>query len=138
MQAEKPQLAVLADQSPRSSGYTNNLGSLRTAGLLTYPSGGLVALTDQGRALANAPTAPLTTADVHDSVRRKVSRPQWAILEALIFAYPDNVSKDELAERAKQSATSSGYTNNLGALRSLGFLDYPSPGRVRARDILFV
>jgi hypothetical protein len=138
MQAEKPQLAVLAGQSPRSSGYTNNLGSLRTAGLITYPTGGFVALTDQGRSLANAPTAPLMTDDIHDSVRRKVSRPQWTILEALISAYPDNVSKEELAERAKQSATSSGYTNNLGALRSLGFLEYPTPGQVRARDILFV
>jgi len=138
LQAEKAQLGVLADQSPRSSGYTNNLGALRSAGLISYPTPGLIALTEQGRALASAPSAPLSSEDIHESIRRKISRPQWAILEALIADYPADLSKQELAECSGQSFTSSGYTNNLGALRSLGFLDYPIPGRVRARDILFV
>lgn len=33
---------------------------------------------------------------------------------------------------------SSGYTNNLGALRSLGLVDYPRPGRVVALPVLFL
>jgi hypothetical protein len=118
--------------------WANGYARFSARSPVTYPAGGFVALTDQGRALANAPTAPLATDDIHDSVRRKVSRPQWAILQALIDAHPSDLSKDELAQRARQSPTSSGYTDNLGALRSLGFLDYPTPGHVRARDILFV
>ena len=33
---------------------------------------------------------------------------------------------------------SSGYANNLGALRSLGLLDYPVPGQVVASAMLFL
>jgi hypothetical protein len=42
-----------------------------------------------------------------------------------------------LAEEAEQSATSGGYSNNLGALRSLGLIDYPVPGQVVATALLF-
>lgn len=35
-------------------------------------------------------------------------------------------------------SASSGYANNLGALRSLGLIDYPSPGMVAATDLLFL
>jgi hypothetical protein len=35
------------------------------------------------------------------------------------------------------SATSSGFANNLGALRSLGLIDYPQRGQVMATDLLF-
>lgn len=40
-------MTALADQSPTSSGYTNNLGGLRTLGLIDYPSGGMVAATER-------------------------------------------------------------------------------------------
>lgn len=36
------------------------------------------------------------------------------------------------------SPTSGGYFNNLGALRTLGVIDYPSPGRVVALPVLFL
>ena len=35
------------------------------------------------------------------------------------------------------SRTSGGYFNNLGRLRTLGAIDYPQKGQVRAADILF-
>ena len=31
-----------------------------------------------------------------------------------------------------------GYFNNLGALRSLGLIDYPEPGYVKAEPVLFL
>lgn len=52
---DKGQVALLADASPKSSAYSNNLGALRTAGLVEYPAGGCVALTGAGRALASKP-----------------------------------------------------------------------------------
>jgi AcrR family transcriptional regulator len=48
------------------------------------------------------------------------------------------LSMDELAERAGVSVNSSGYTNNLGSLRSLGLIDYPAPGLVAAQPVLFL
>lgn len=34
--------------------------------------------------------------------------------------------------------TSSGFTNNLGRLRSLGLIDYPQPRQVVATPVLFL
>jgi hypothetical protein len=74
---------------------------------------------------------------LHEAWRAKLSNPQWRILDALIEVYPDSLARAELAEVAGQSPNSSGYANNLGALRSLGLLDYPSPGVIVATDLLF-
>lgn len=137
-EAKKVQLALLAEQSPKSSGYANNLGALKSAGLIVYPSGGLVALTDGGRGIAQAPSRPPTTEDLHDSLFARLPRPQVRILQALIAEHPNALPKDDLAHKAEQSPTSSGFANNLGSLRSLGFIDYPAPGHVAAREVLFL
>lgn len=136
-QPPKANVAVWADQSSRSSGYTNNLGRLRALGLINYPSSGQVALTDRGRAIAS-PTQPITSVrDLHQAWFAKLPNPQVRILQALIECYPFEVDRPALAHSAGQSASSSGYTNNLGALRSLGLLDYPVPGMVVATGLLF-
>jgi hypothetical protein len=41
-----------------------------------------------------------------------------------------------LAQQARRPPTSSGYTNNLGRLRSLGLIDYPQRGQVDATPTL--
>jgi hypothetical protein len=139
---EAPLRAVvgfLAEQSPRSSGFANNLGSMRTAGLIDYPAGGRVGLTEQGRALASSPDRAPTAEDLQARILEHLPAPQQRILRALIEVYPESLSRAELAERAGQSATSSGYANNLGALRnSWELIDYSPPGHVVGRPVLFL
>jgi hypothetical protein len=136
--ADRGQLAFLSDQSPSSSSYVNNLGALRTAGVVTYPSEGAVALTDAGRAVADSGRVPSTTDELHAAVRSKLSPARWRILDALIAEYPNAASREDLAEAAGASATSSSFVNNLGALRTLGLIDYPAQGRVAACPVLFL
>lgn len=136
--ADRTRLALLADQSPTSSGYSNNLGALRTAGLIDYPYGGVVKLTDAGHAAAKPPDVLPTTEDLHRTLKQRLPAPQWRILEELIKVYPAHAARDDLARFVDQSATSSGYSNNLGALRSLGFIDYPAGGYVVAKRALFL
>lgn len=128
----------LAGASPRSSAFTNNLGALRTAELIDYPGQGLVALTDAGRDMANRPAAPPTSEQLHQTIYQRLPRPQAAILEALIAAYPKSLSRQETADQAGASPTSSAFTNNLGALRSIGLIDYPAQGQVEALPLLFL
>jgi hypothetical protein len=135
---DRTQVALLAEASPTSSAYGNNLGSLRTAGLIDYPAGGVIALTDAGRGAAATPERPPTTAELHEALFRRLPGPQVRILQALIEAYPAALDRDHLAEVAGASATSSAYGNNLGALRSLGLIDYPARGQVKARPVLFL
>lgn len=134
---DKRQAALFARVSPKSSGYTNNLGALRTAGLIHYPTPGRVALTDAGREFTEA-HAPPTVDELHDFVFDLVGRPRAAILRVLIDAYPQPVAKEDLAHAAGVSPISSGYTNNLGSLRSLGLIEYPQPGHAAAADLLFL
>jgi hypothetical protein len=130
-------LAVFAEQSPTSSGYTNNLGRLRTLGLIDYPRSGYVRLTDSGRARTPVCLQAHTLEDLHRAWLSRLARPRAAILSEAIRRHPAPIAKAELASEANQSPTSSGYTNNLGALRSLGLIDYPQPGYVVATELLF-
>lgn len=136
--AERTQLALFAKTSPKSSGYANNLGALRSAELITYAPGKRVGLTLEGRRLARAEGAPTTTAELHGYLEELLSPARWRIVQALIVAWPEAVDREELAIAADTSPNSSGYANNLGALRSLGLLDYPDRGLVVANPVLFL
>lgn len=134
---DKSNAAVFADQSPTSSGYSNNLGRLRTLALIHYPQTGRVALSDDGRQRAQINESIRTRDDLHRAWFAKLAAPKVRILEALIRVYPDSIEKPELAKLAAQSWTSSGYSNNLGNLRSLGLIEYPQTGHVVATSLLF-
>lgn len=124
--------------SPTSGGYFNNLGNLRSAGLIEYPTGGTVALTDAGHAIASTDGVPSTTQELHEAIRAKLPPAKWKVLEQAIRAYPHSLEKDTLAAAIGVSPTSGGYFNNLGSLRSLGLIDYPRPGEVQALPVLFL
>lgn len=136
--ANKTQLAFFADQSPRSSGYSNNLGGLRTAGLIDYPAGGMVKITEDGLAQVGEIEAPASNEDLHRSVERMLPPARWRIVKCVIDEYPNSCTRAYVAEKSGQKLTSSGFANNLGALRSLGLIEYPGSGEVMASKILFV
>lgn len=136
--AKRAQLALLAEASPTSSAFSNNLGALRTGGLIDYPSEGRVNLTQDGRAMANATETPPTAEAMQASLLGRLSNPQGKILRALIEEYPEPIRRDELAQAADASPTSSAFSNNLGTLRSLGLIDYRPGGQVVALPILFL
>ena len=117
-------LAFLSKQSPKSSGFEKNVSTLRTAGLIqgngkTQPFN----LTEQGQPLANWPTAPATSEDLHRAIYEKISTPQERMLRALIEVYPRNLTWDELAARGEQSPLSSGFEKNVSTLKSYGLID---------------
>lgn len=136
--ALRTQVALLAGASPKSSAFTNNLGALRSAELIDYPGPGTLRLSAAGRAQAHAPDRAPTSEDLQGRLLQQLPRPQANILRVLIAAYPDALSREALALDAEASPTSSAYTNNLGALRSLGLIDYPAPGQVIALPVLFI
>ncbi|MEI9971051.1 MAG: DUF87 domain-containing protein [Ignavibacteriota bacterium] len=131
-------VAFLAEASPKSSAFMNNLGALRGAGLIDYPASGEVCLTDTGRSQASADDAPLTSEELHVRIYDRLPEPQCRILRALIRHRGSSLSREELAKEAGASPASSAYMNNLGSLRGLGLIGYPSQGQVRAENILFL
>lgn len=137
-EASKRQLALLVDMTAGGGAFANYLGSLRTAGLLDYPKPGLVGLTDEGRKLALYVDGPKSSAEMHELLFRKVGPAKARILKVLIEAYPQTLSKEELATAVGMTATGGAFANYLGALRSLGLIDYPAPGQVVALPVLFL
>lgn len=135
---DRVRVAMLADQSPKSSGFRANLSTLSGRELLTYRGGEGIELTDAGRGLANKPAGNPTNAELHDAIRSKVSGPQWAMLAVLIRQYPEAVTREEVALHSNQSISSSGFRANLSTLSGLGFVKYMPDAMVRATDILFV
>jgi uncharacterized protein len=136
--ADRNQVGLLSEASPTSSAYGNNLGTLRTSGLITYPSPGSLALTAAGRGVAKPPEIPPTTEALQDAVLRLLPAAKARILKALLDAYPESRTKAEVALLAGASATSSAFGNNLGSLRTLGLISYPTPGTAQASPILFL
>lgn len=130
-------LAVWAGQSPASSGFGNNLGRLRTLSLIEYPRPGFVTLTEDGLILAKPSKIIHSRQDLHRAWLGRLPRPQSRILLQLLSNYPRPLSRLELADLSSQSANSSGFSNNLGALRSLGLIEYPARGFVIATQLLF-
>lgn len=120
--------AWLADTSPRSSSYANDLGALRSGGFIDYPGPGLLALTVKGLEVATLPTTATTRAALWKAIASKLPPRQIRVVEALFEAAPRD--RAELASRTGTTSTSSSFANDLGRLRTLGLIDYPEPGSV--------
>jgi hypothetical protein len=117
------------------NGHFNNMvGSLRTKGLVDYPQGGGVSLTDAGEQAANPPEVVQTREGLIEAVTAvlKGESPR-RIFKAVVDAGRD-LTRDELAELTNY--TVNGHFNNMVAsLRSLGVIDYPRQGGVRLADM---
>ena len=135
--ASRVQVAFLADYKPQGGAFNNTLGSLRTAGLVEYPSAGEVALTVDGGASACRLDLPPTSEALQRAVMERLTGPQRRILQPLIDAYPDALTAEELAEASGYEAKGGAFNNYRGSLRSLGLIEYPSPGFAVALPVLF-
>lgn len=133
----KPQVAFLAGYSPKSTSFTNPLGSLNSAGKVRYPSGGMIEFTEQGRSEANRVDAAPTNEVLQARILAQLSEPQRRILEPLLEEYPKYMTHEELARRANYSHTSTSFTNPRGSLRTLGLIQY-NGGHVLAAPFLFL
>jgi len=131
-------VAFLAGQSPRSSGFKNNLSSLKSLGLLLYSGNDAVEFTDSGRSASFVAETPITPEEVQKAILGRLPRPQSKILELLITEDGAPVDRSFLAVESGQSPTSSGFKNNLSALRSIGIVDYHGPDKVKALPVLFL
>ncbi len=134
---EQTAVAFLAGYTYGGGGFNNPRGALRVKGLLEY-RGNRLALTSAGRSIAEAPMTPLDTKALHDHVLRVLPGPEAKLLKVLLETYPEEISKDSLAEKTGYAPGSGGFNNPCGRLRTLGLVEYPRPGTVKAKDLLFI
>ena len=137
-QPTRPQLAFVAGYKPNGGTFNNYLGQLRNQlGLIEYPAGGTVSLTDVGRSKANPPE-PATVEALHERVLEILSGPQSSVLQVVIGRGPDGeIQKADLAREAGYEPGGGTFNNYVGQLRTLGLVDYPRPGFVAGTSVLF-
>ena len=89
--------------------------------------------------MAQAPDIPLTTRELQERLMSMLGGAHERILREVIGHYPRQIEKDALGEQVGYSNTrSKGFQNALGRLRTLGLIEYPATGQVRASDMLFL
>jgi hypothetical protein len=134
--AKKVNLAFFAGYAVAGR-FNNLLGGLRTKGFIDYPEPNAVALSLTGRAMANADDAGIRSRrELHATWLSKLSESESKVLRLVIESYPTPLRKDALAHQAGYEVAGR-FNNIIGRLRSLGAVDYPTPGYVLATDALF-
>ncbi len=129
-------VAFLAGYTINSSSFSNPCGSLRSKGLISYPNGATIALTEEGCKFAKRPEVPGTQSELHRTILNKLPGPERKILEPLLTR--EIYDAESLAQASGYSANSSSFSNPRGRLKSFGLIEYPEPGKIKAADILFI
>lgn len=135
--AKREAVAGLAGYAPNGGAFGNYLGQLRSRGLIDYPQQGLLSLTEEGIGAASADVNVQSVQDIHRIWLELLPGYMGRILESVIEAYPEPVSKEDLAAASGYAASGGAFGNYLGRLRSYGVIDYPRQGFVRATNVLF-
>lgn len=130
----RPQVAAICGWAASSGHLKNVLGSLSSAGLVTYPAAGQVQMTPAGAAVAPEPDMSMT---VIDGVRAVLTGPQKLLFEALLPGGQIPMDRPALAEAVGWAPTSGHLKNTLGSLSTLQVVTYPSKGSVALSGWIF-
>ena len=130
----KVQVAVLTGYAATGGGFNNYLGALRSRGMIQGEGDRLTITEDGIQTLGSWEPLPSGAALV-DYWRGQLGRAERLILEALSEAFPDPLTKEEVAAKVGYEANGGGFNNALGRLRTLELVR----GRVelKANDNLF-
>jgi uncharacterized protein len=134
---EQPAVAFLAGYTYGSGGYNNPRGRLRQRNLVEYKAGDRMSLTSAGKKVAQYPDIDPTNEALHAAVLARLPGPEVRILTVLLNHYPKPMDSTKLAEASGYSPGSGGFNNPRGRLKTIGLIDYPAPGMVVARELLF-
>lgn len=131
----KEQLALLTGYSAGGGGFGNALSSLRTRGWVTGAKDGPPRITDAGRAALGSWEPLPTGRALIDYWLARLGKAERAVLQALVAAHPDALTKQEVAGRAGYEASGGGFNNALGKLRTLELITRGA--EIRASAVFF-
>jgi hypothetical protein len=130
----KIQTALLCGYAHSGGGFNNALSALRSKGWIDG-SGDQLRTTDAG-ALAIGPVEALPTGrELQQYWLGQLGKAERLILETLIEAWPNPLTKEEVAFRAGYGANGGGFNNALSRLRTFELIS--GRGDLRASEVLF-
>lgn len=132
----KKQIGISTGYKITSGGFRNALGVLRKAG---YAVGSdPVQITNTGVIAAGEHIEPVPTGQaLLDFWLGKLKLAERRILETLVDAYPNAMTKEEIGEATDYQVTSGGFRNALGVLRGLELIEGEGTQPLIASEELF-
>jgi uncharacterized protein DUF87/helicase HerA-like protein len=133
----RSQLGTLSGFAPRGGTFTTYLSTLKRQGLVDEQDG-LVAITDAGFGrLGFRPAAPESTEEVVEMWRGALKAGARAMLDELVEAYPQGLTRAELGGRTGFAVAGGTFGTYLSMLRRNGLAD-ERDGVVYAGEALFL
>lgn len=80
----------------------------------------------------------MTAKEMRDRIATMLGHPSGPILEKLVTIHPRTIERKDLAAHAGYGNPRSGnFVTAIGRLKSLGFIEFPNSGTVKAGAVLF-
>ncbi len=129
IEPDKTTLAAWYGCHLNNKGFVNNLGALRTMGMIDG-----FKLTDQGRAIANKIDIP-SEEELRERLLEPLNAPQRLIVET-ILPHKQGMAREDLADALGLHPNNKGLVNNIGALRTRKVLTDSWP--IKAGDVFYL
>lgn len=132
----RPQLGALTRFSHRGGTFQTYLGELKRAGLVVEEHGAVAATQLAIEILGDDTEPPRTHADLMAMWREALRAGNYRMLEAVVEAGPDGITRDELAGVIEMTASGGTFGTYLGILRRNGLVIVHGD-RVIATEVLW-
>lgn len=134
----RSQLGALTGLTPSGGTFGNYYGRLKRGQYLEQDAGGGIRITETGLEYfgGEIPQGPQGAAEVLEMWRTKLLAGERKMLDALVEAYPNGMTKEELGETSGYTSSGGTFGNYLGTLRR-NALAVVTRESVTASDTLF-
>jgi hypothetical protein len=129
---EVPRATLSTWGGARGGYFDRTVSGMVTAGLIIYPTPGMIALTPLG--FSQAPkieTPPTPEASFNRVVAMSGGGLNERLLRSLRSIYPQAIGRADLGVMVDSSAEGGYFARSISALKTAGFIEYPAPATVR-------
>jgi hypothetical protein len=137
MRVTRAQLATLSGFTASGGTFGTYFGTIKRQGFIEEQSG-IVEITEAGLDYVGVvPAVPMSTEEVIQTWRQALRAGERSMLDVLVAAYPNAVTRDDLAEQTGFTVSGGTFGTYLGTLRRNGLAE-TNGGDVRAGNALFL
>lgn len=134
-EVSREQIGWAAGYRADTGHFGNLLSELAGEGLIDRPRAGFIALTEAGQARAAAPPKRKLTPEVLvERIKAKISGPAGKVIDCLVRAYPQALSREQIAGMTGYRADTGHFGNVLSELSGPEIATRPRPGMWRLAD----
>jgi hypothetical protein len=130
-------VGMISGLSPSTGTFSDYLGALRRAGLMTDAANGELEITSAGLSFVGPISVP-TGAELIQLWAPKLKGGARRMLDILVARYPGWVARADLGAQAGLSPSTGTFSDYLGALRRAQLIEDGAGGAVRASQNLFL